>query len=643
MTGYPPTISGVSLLTEEDVYLFREGSHFNLFEKLGAHIMDMDGQQGVYFSVWAPNAQNVSVMADFNGWDRSSHRLFPRWDSSGIWEGFIPGVAKGAVYKYFIESKNNGITMEKRDPFAFYSEVAPNTASIVWDLDHKWDDNEWMRTRHSANSLKAPMSVYEMHLGSWRRDAGDPGRFLTYKEIAVDLVKYLKEMNYTHVEFMPVTEHPFYGSWGYQTTGYFSPTSRYGTPQDLMVLIQQLHENGFGVIVDWVPSHFPSDDHGLAYFDGTNLFEHADPRQGYHPDWKSYIFNYGRNETRSFLISSAIFWFEKYHIDGIRVDAVASMLYLDYSRKEGEWIPNKYGGRENVDAVEFIKRLNREVYSRFPDVQMIAEESTAWPMVSHPVYLGGLGFGMKWNMGWMHDTLIYMSKEPVHRKYHHNQIIFSLWYAFTENFMLSLSHDEVVHGKLSLINKMPGDEWQKFANMRLLLGFMYAHPGKKLMFMGQEFGQYNEWDHDKSLDWHLLDFEPHNKLQRWVKELNYFYRTQPAMHVKDFEPSGFEWVNCHDWERGVISFIRRTDAPEETVLVVCNFTPVVRSNYKVGVLSGGIWEECLNSDAAVYGGSGQGNLGRVEASPLPSQGRYYSLSLVVPPLAVLFLKKRKQQ
>ncbi|MFH1837056.1 MAG: 1,4-alpha-glucan branching protein GlgB [Candidatus Omnitrophota bacterium] len=630
-----------SPLTEEDIYLFREGNHFRLFEKLGTHIIKSEENEGVHFGVWAPNAETVSVMGDFNGWNKKSHELFPRWDSSGIWEGFIPGTGQGTVYKYHIKSKNNGLILEKRDPFAFYSEIPPDTASIVWDIDYKWRDSSWMENRGKANSLDAPMSVYEMHLGSWRRDPYKPERLLSYKEISGPLIQYLKDMNYTHVEFLPLMEHPFYGSWGYQTIGYFSPTSRYGIPQELMELIQELHNNGIGVIFDWVPSHFPSDGHALAYFDGTNLFEHSDSRQGYHPDWKSYIFNYGRNETRSFLISSAMFWLEKYHIDGIRVDAVASMLYLDYSRKEGEWIPNKYGGRENIDAIKFIKRLNSAVYENFPDVQVIAEESTAWPMVSRPVSMGGLGFGMKWNMGWMHDTLDYIEKEPVHRKYHHNQLIFGLWYAFTENFMLSLSHDEVVHGKGSLITKMPGDEWKKFANLRLLFGFMYGHPGKKLMFMGQEFGQWNEWNHDKSLDWHLLELDNHNKLQRWVKELNYFYKNEPAMYKKDFDNGGFEWVISGDSERGVISFIRKSDDPLDSVLIVCNFTPVVRNNYKVGVLSGGIWEERLNSDAIVYGGSGQGNLGRVEASPLPSQGRYHSLSLIVPPLAVLFFKRRE--
>ena len=498
-----------------------------------------------------------------------------------------------------------------------------------------------MKDRHQKNSLKAPISIYEVHLGSWRQKKGDDERFLNYKEAAVQLAQYLHDMNFTHVEFLPLMEHPFYGSWGYQTIGYFAPTSRYGTPQELMFLIEYLHERGFGIILDWVPSHFPSDGHGLAYFDGTHLFEHADPKKGFHPDWKSFIFNYERNETRSFLISSALFWFDKYHIDGIRVDAVASMLYLDYSRQEGEWIPNKYGGRENIEAVNFIKKLNLTVYQNYPDVQMIAEESTAWPMVSKPTFMGGLGFGMKWNMGWMHDTLDYFSKDPIYRKFHHNQLTFSLWYAFTENFQLSISHDEVVHGKGSLIGKMPGDDWQKFANLRVLYGYMYGHPGKKLLFMGQEFGQRSEWNHESGLEWDVLQYECHEQLQRWVKELNYFYKTEPALYENDFDNKGFEWIDCSDWERCIISFMRKDNFGKNSVLVVCNFTPVPYNNYKIGVPLGGFWKEALNSDAKEYGGSGQGNLGGLESSPLPSQEKQYSLSLTIPPLAVLFFKQEK--
>ncbi|MFH1258515.1 MAG: 1,4-alpha-glucan branching protein GlgB [Elusimicrobiota bacterium] len=631
---------GISLFRDEDIYLFREGNHFRLYEKLGAHLM-RDGEcLGTYFAVWAPNAKEVSVIGDFNGWDSRAHPLALRWDESGIWEGFVPDVDKSNLYKYHILSQVNNFQAEKRDPFAFFSEMSPETASIVWDLDYDWKDGQWMKDRHKNNSLESPISVYEIHLGSWRRAPEENNRFLTYRELAEQLIPYVKEMNYTHLELLPVMEHPFYGSWGYQTLGYFSPTSRYGTPQDFMYFVDRLHENGIGVILDWVPSHFPCDGHGLGYFDGTHLYEHADPRKGFHPDWKSYIFNYGRNETRSFLISSALFWLDKYHADGIRVDAVASMLYLDYSRPEGEWIPNEYGGRENTEAVNFIKRLNLEVYSNYPDTQMIAEESTAWPMVSKPTYLGGLGFGIKWNMGWMHDLLEYFTKDPVYRKYHHNQLIFSLCYAFTENFMLSISHDEVAHGKGSLFTKMPGDDWQKFANLRLLYGYMYGHPGKKLLFMGDEFAQRAEWNHDQSLDWHLLEQPNHERLQRWLKELNYFYKTEPALYENDFDANGFEWVDCMNWERGIISFIRKSKSGAPPVLIVCNFTPVPRTNYKLGIPLGGYWQEVLNSDAKEYGGSGYGNFGGIEAAPLPSHGKYYSLSLTVPPLATLFFKKK---
>ncbi|MFP4473137.1 MAG: 1,4-alpha-glucan branching protein GlgB [Candidatus Omnitrophota bacterium] len=631
---------GVSRFTDEDIYLFREGNHFRLYDHLGSHLMEHDGKRGTYFAVWAPNAKQVSVMGDFNGWNRTLHPLAARWDGSGIWEGFIPGIGNGEVYKYYIVSQHRKYTTERRDPFAFYSEVPPRTASIVWDLDHQWGDQQWMDKRGRHNDLNAPVSVYEVHLGSWRRSPDDPERILTCPEVGDDLVKYLKDMNYTHVEFLPLMEHPFYGSWGYQTIGYFAPSSRYGTPQDFMGLVQKLHDNDIGVILDWVPSHFPSDGHGLAYFDGTNLYEHSDPRKGFHPDWKSYIFNYGRNETRAFLISSALFWMDKYHADGIRVDAVASMLYLDYSRKHGEWIPNEHGGRENIEAINFLKQLNKEIYTNFPGTQVIAEESTSWPMVSRPTYMGGLGFGMKWNMGWMHDTLEYFKKDPIYRKYHHNQLSFSLVYAFTENFMLSLSHDEVVHGKGSLFNKMPGDDWQKFANLRLLYGYMYGHPGKKLLFMGQEFAQPAEWNHDRSLDWHLLDHAPHQQLQRWLKELNYFYKTEPALYERDFDHQGFEWVDCRDWERGIVAFLRK-DNNNDMILVVCNFTPAVLENYKLGIPGGGFWREVLNSDAAEYGGSGKGNLGGVAAAPLPAHGQFYSLSLTIPPLGIVFFKNDK--
>ena len=628
----------VSLLTDHDIYLFKEGSHFKLYDKLGSHVMTISGEEGVYFAVWAPGAEEVSVMGNFNGWDRESHLLKVRNDESGVWEGFIPGIKKGDIYKYHIFSRYNKYMVDKGDPFVFYWELPPKTASIVWDLNYEWNDNEWMVNRHKFNSLNAPISVYEVHLGSWRRVPEEGDRFLTYREIAHHLANYVKELGFTHVELLPITEHPFYGSWGYQTVGYFAPTSRYGTPQDFMYLVDYLHQNGIGVILDWVPSHFPSDEHGLAFFDGTYLYEHADPKKGFHPEWNSSIFNYSRNEVRSFLISSALFWLDKYHIDGIRVDAVASMLYLDYARKEGEWIPNKYGGNEDLDAIVFIKKLNEAVYSAYPDVPTIAEESTAWPMVSRPTDVGGLGFSMKWNMGWMHDTLEYFSKDPIYRKHHHNQLTFSIWYAFSENFMLPLSHDEIVHGKGALIGKMPGDEWQKSANLRLLFGYMYGHPGKKLLFMGGEFGQCKEWNHDESLEWHVLQYPHHQGVQKWIKDLNYFYKTEPVMYELDFSIDGFEWIDSHDWEQSIISFIRKGKNTGEIILVVCNFTSIPRYNYRVGIPHGGFWREVLNSDAEIYGGSGCGNFRGVEAATIPAQGRCNSLSLTLPPLSVLFFK-----
>jgi 1,4-alpha-glucan branching enzyme len=631
-------IYGVSRLTDYDVYLFREGKHFRLYEKLGAHPMEVDGTAGTLFAVWAPNAERVSVIGDFNGWDPETHPLAPRWDGSGIWEGFIPGVGHGSLYKYHIVSRYGGYSVDKGDPLAFFWETPPGTASIVWDLRYDWRDEAWLRTRHRANARESPMAIYEVHLGSWRRVPEEGHRPLTYREMAEALTQYVKEMGFTHVEFLPVMEHPFYGSWGYQTIGYFAPTSRYGTPQDFMFLVDTLHQQGVGVLLDWVPSHFPGDAHGLAFFDGTHLYEHADPRKGFHPHWNSYIFNYGRLEVRSFLISSALFWLDVYHADGLRVDAVASMLYLDYGRPEGAWVPNEYGGKENLEAIAFLRCLNEEVYRSFPDVQTIAEESTAWPMVSRPTYVGGLGFGLKWNMGWMHDTLTYFSKDPIFRKYHHDQLTFSIWYAFSENFVLPLSHDEVVHGKGSLLAKLPGDDWQKFANLRALLGYMYGHPGKKLLFMGNEFGPWREWNHDESLDWHLLADARHRGLQQWVRDLNALYRREPALHEGDCDPAGFEWVDFHDWEQSVISFLRKALSSDDVVLVVCNFTPVPRFDYRVGVPRPGYWRELLNSDASVYGGAGYGNLGGVEAVPIPFHGRPYSVSLTLPPLGVLFLK-----
>lgn len=627
-----------SLLTEHDIYLFKEGNHFKLYEKLGAHLANVSGREGVHFALWAPNAENVSVIGDFNSWSRQSHPLKVRDDGSGIWEGFIPGLGQGTVYKYFIKSRVEGYTVEKGDPFAFYWEVPPKTASIVWDLGYEWRDREWMGSRYRVNALEAPLSAYEVHLGSWRRVPEEKNRSLTYREAADYLSKYVREMGFTHVELLPIMEHPFFGSWGYQTVGYFAPTARYGTPQDFMFLIDQLHQNGIGVILDWVPSHFPSDQYGLVYFDGTHLFEHNDPKKGFHPEWNSYIFNHGRYEVRSFLISSALFWLGKYHADGLRVDAVASMLYLDYARKEGEWIPNVFGGKENLEAISFIRRFNEVVYGEYPDTQTIAEESTAWPMVSRPAYVGGLGFGMKWNMGWMHDTLDYFSLDPVFRKYHQNQLTFSIWYAFFENFILPLSHDEVVYGKGSLIHRMPGDDWQKFANLRLLFGYMYAHPGKKLLFMGGEFGQWDEWYHEKSLDWNLLEGAPHQGVQRWVQDLNLSYKKEPALYEVDFSNDGFEWVDFHDAESSIIGFLRKAKGDGDIILVAANFTPVPRLNYRLGVPRGGFWKEVLNSDAKIYGGSGHGNFGGIEALPIPAHGKFNSILLVLPPLGVVFLK-----
>jgi 1,4-alpha-glucan branching enzyme len=626
------------LLTEHDIYLFRQGAHFRLYDKLGAHPARIGGVEGTQFAVWAPNAQAVSVIGEFNNWDRASHPLQPRPDSSGIWEGFVTGVGPGALYKYYVASRISGYQVEKSDPFAFATEAPPRTASRVWALDYEWGDAEWMAHRRAANALNGPISVYEVHLGSWRRVPEEGDRFLSYRELAPLLAIYARDMGFTHVELAPVTEHPFYGSWGYQTTGYFAPTARYGTPEDFMHFVDCLHRHGIGVILDWVPSHFPGDQHGLSFFDGSYLYEHADPKKGFHPEWNSYIFNYGRYEVRAFLASSALFWLEKYHVDGLRVDGVASMLYLDYARKEGEWIPNQYGGKEDLEAISFLRAVNEAVYRDFPDVQTIAEESTDWPMVSRPSYAGGLGFGMKWNMGWMNDTLKFFKEDPIFRKYHHNEITFSIWYAFTENFMLPLSHDEVGHGKGSLIGKMPGDSWQQFANLRLLYGYMWAHPGKKLLFMGGEFGQRREWQHEESLEWHILQFPEHGGVQAWVRDLNRCYRNETALHELDFEREGFEWIDCHDAEASVISFVRRDRQRGDIILVVCNFTPVPRLSYRVGVPRGGHWQEILNSDAEIYGGGGVGNFGGIEAAPVAAQGRYQSLSLNLPPLGVVFMK-----
>jgi len=626
------------LLTDQNIYHFREGTFFRAYEKLGAHpqgAADARGGAGTHFAVWAPNASAVSVVGDFNGWQRGRHALAPRGDSSGIWEGTLPGVGPGALYKYHVVSPKAGFAVDKADTYAFRAEVPPRTASVVWDLAYDWHDTEWMAQRARANSLAAPWSIYELHLGSWRRSPAGAER-LGYRELAHAVADYVTDMGFTHVELMPVMEHPFYGSWGYQVTGYFAPTSRYGTPQDFMYFVDHLHQRGLGVILDCVPSHFPTDEHGLARFDGTYLYEHADPRQGFHQEWSSSIFNYGRAEVRNFLASSALFWLDRYHIDALRVDAVASLLYLDYGRRAGEWIPNRFGGHENLEAVEFVKQLNLAVYRDHADTQTIAEESTAWPMVSRPTYLGGLGFGLKWNMGWMHDTLKYFQLDPVHRKYHHSRLTFSLWYAFTENFVLPLSHDEVVHGKGSLIGRMPGDEWRQFAGLRLLFGYMWTHPGKKLLFMGGEFAQRREWQHDESLEWHVLAHPLHAGVQRWVRDLNRLYRSTPALHELDFSEAGFQWVDCDDADLSVISYLRKS-AAGEPVLVVCNFTPVPRERYRLGVPRGGHWRERLNSDAADYGGSGQGNLGGLDALASAAHGHPHSLEVRLPPLAVVVL------
>jgi len=613
------------MLTELDIYLVREGTHFQAYERFGAHPASSEPgvgpsghaqpAAGTHFAVWAPNAASVSVIGDFNHWRRDAHPLGQRGDESGIWQGFVPGVGHGDLYKYHIVSRHGDYRVDKSDPYAFRCETPPRTGSVVWDLSYDWGDAAWMKDRASANSLSAPWSVYEVHLGSWRRVVEDNNRSLTYREMAHALGDYVTANGFTHVELLPVTEHPFYGSWGYQVTGYFAPTARYGTPQDFMYLVDHLHQRGIGVILDWVPSHFPVDQHGLAFFDGTHLYEHADPRQGYHPEWNSSIFNYGRAEVRSFLGSSALFWLRKYHIDALRVDAVASMLYLDYARKDGEWIA---------------------VYRDQPYVQTIAEESTSWPMVSRPSYLGGLGFGLKWNMGWMHDTLNYMKHDPIHRRYHHDQLTFSICYAFSENFMLPLSHDEVVHGKGSLIGKMPGDNWQQFANLRLLYGYMWAHPGKKLLFMGGEFGQRREWHHEESLEWHVLQYADHAGIQRWVRDLNTLLRGSPALYERDFDGDGFEWIDCSDLQASVISFLRKGHDQRDVVLIACNLTPVTRENYRIGVPRGGRWVERLNSDARIYGGSGAGNFGGLQASSQPAHGRPNSLTLTLPPLSVLY-------
>jgi len=625
-------------LTEYDLYLWSEGSHHRAWEKMGAHLVEVDGATGTRFAVWAPNARSVSVIGDFNGWDDTAHYMNNLGDS-GVWELYIPGVGQGALYKYAIHSQWDGYRAEKTDPFGFACEIRPQTASMVWDISgYSWGDADWMTNRASRQGLNAPMSFYEVHLGSWMRAEEEGRRWLTYRELAPKLAEYVAEMGFTHVELLPVTEHPLDASWGYQTVGYYAPTSRFGTPQDFMVLVDTLHQHGIGVILDWVPAHFPRDGHGLGYFDGTHLYEHDDPRKAEHQDWGTFIFNYGRHEVKNFLLSNALFWLEEYHIDGLRVDAVASMLYLDYSRENGEWIPNEYGGRENLEAIDFLKRFNELVYAEHPSAMTIAEESTAWPMVSRPTYLGGLGFGYKWNMGWMHDTLLYLSKDPIHRKFHHGTLTFSLLYAFHENFILPFSHDEVVHGKGSMIGKMPGDDWQKFANLRLLYGYMFLHPGRKLLFMGSELGQWAEWNHEGSVEWHLLDYEGHSGVQRWVRDLNTFFRGEPAAHELDFQPDGFRWIDCNDSEQSTLSFMRKARNPDDVLVSAFNFTPVPRHNYRIGVPAAGYWQEVLNGDAELYGGSGQGNLGGVRTTPLATHGFLQSICITLPPLAAVVFK-----
>jgi 1,4-alpha-glucan branching enzyme len=622
--------------SNDDLFLFNEGTHYRLFDKLGAHSVPRDGTPAVRFAVWAPNAKHVHLVGDFNGWNPDTYAMQLR-GHSGIWEGTVDNLEVGARYKYHVRGPN-GYRFDKTDPYAFSCQVSPDTASVVTDLSFTWNDSEWMTNRKGRNGLTAPVSVYEMHLGSWRRKADEGNRFLTYRELVSVLPDYVAGHGFTHVEFLPVMEHPFYGSWGYQTSGYFAPTSRYGSPQDLMALIDALHRRGVGVILDWVPSHFPCDGFGLSYFDGTHLYEHADRRQGFQPDWGSYVFNYGRHEVANFLVNSALFWLDKYHVDGIRVDAVASMLYLDYSRKEGEWIPNAYGGRENLEAVAFLKRLSERVYAEFPDVQTFAEESTAWPSVSRPTYLGGLGFGLKWDMGWMHDTLTYMAENPIDRKYHHNELTFRSVYAFSENFLLPLSHDEVVHGKRSLLEKMPGDENGKWANLRLLLAYMWTQPGKKLLFMGGEFGQRREWNHDASLDWNLLQTPEHRGIARLIGDLNHLYRSEPALHAKDCNSSGFRWVEANDSDHSVVAYLRLGFETDPPILAALNFTPVVRNNYRLGVPRGQMWKELFNSDGTIYGGSGTGNFGAVEAVPISLHGQTHSVTVTLPPLAVVLFK-----
>ncbi|HKK77291.1 MAG TPA: 1,4-alpha-glucan branching protein GlgB [Saprospiraceae bacterium] len=631
------TVLHHSLFSEFDIYLFKSGKHYRIQDKLGSHLIEVDGVKGVYFAVWAPNAKFVSVIGNFNYWSKGEHPLAARWDGSGIWEGFIPNIGNGELYKYHIESPS-GEHLEKGDPYARFWEVPPSTASIVWEAPYEWKDKKWLEKRKAKAGQPQPYSVYEVHLGSWRKKEGG-AESLSYRELADDLVTYVKEMGFTHIEFLPVMEHPFFPSWGYQLTGYFAPTSRFGTPEDFKYLVDACHQAGIGVLVDWVPSHFPTDAHGLSMFDGTHLYEHEDPKQGFHPDWKSSIFNYGRNEVRNFLISNALFWLEEYHIDGLRVDAVASMLYLDYSREEGEWVPNEHGGNENLEAIAFLREFNENIYKEVPDAITIAEESTAWSGVSRPTFTGGLGFGQKWMMGWMHDTLNYFKRDPIYRKYHHGEITFSLIYAFTENFMLPLSHDEVVHGKGALIGRMPGDDWQRFANLRLLFGYMFTHPGTKLLFMGGEFGQTSEWNIEKGLEWWLLDHAPHQGVRDWVKALNDYYRSSKPLYEKQFENEGFEWIDHGDAENSFLSFLRKGEDSE--IVIACNFTPTPKWPYRLGVPSGGVWKEVMNSDAKIYGGTGDHMNSKHKATEGEWAGRSHYIEIAMAPLAIMVFEKVK--
>jgi 1,4-alpha-glucan branching enzyme len=659
---YDPYAFRSPKLTDLDIHLFAEGNHHRIYEKLGAHFMEVNGVKGVYFAVWAPNARNVSILGDFNYWDGRKHQMAKR--GNGVWELFIPDLDVGEHYKYEVKNQDGHI-YEKSDPYGFQSEVRPKTASIVTNLDdYTWNDEEWMERRRNTEALSQPISVYECHLGSWlHAAASEPAqlpngetepvvvvselkseaRFLTYRELAEKLIPYVKDLGFTHIELLPIAEHPFDGSWGYQVTGYYAPTSRFGTPEDFMYFVDQCHQNGIGVIVDWVPGHFPKDGHGLAFFDGTHLYEHSDPRKGEHKEWGTLVFNYNRHEVRNFLVANALFWFDKYHIDGMRVDAVASMLYLDYCRKEGEWVTNDYGGRENIEAADFLRQVNHLLFSYFPGVLSIAEESTSWPMVSWPTYVGGLGFNLKWNMGWMHDMLDYFSMDPWFRQFHQNNITFSMWYHHSENFMLALSHDEVVHGKSNIIGKMPGDRWQKFANVRCLFTYMFAHPGKKTLFMSMEFAQWSEWNVWADLEWHLLQYEPHAQLKQFMGDLNQLYKSEPSLYTQDFEEPGFEWIDCSDNRHSVVSFLRRDKLSDEFVVVVCNFTPQPHSHYRVGVPVHGFYTELFNSDSGKYGGSNMGNLGGKWADEWWFHGRPYSLDLCLPPLAVLVFKLDKEK